>query len=65
MLTPSGEAATTLHVGPYDRLGEAHAAIDRWRAEHGREYAGVSWETYGDWNDDPTQLTTRVSYLLA
>ena len=62
--TPAGEAASTRHVGPYSSLGEAHDAVVRWCKEHGRARANVSWEVYGDWNEDPAQLETEVFYLL-
>ena len=62
--TPSGEVARTVHAGPYDRLGDAHAAILAWCAVHGRTIGAASWETYGHWTDDPAQLETTISYLL-
>jgi hypothetical protein len=54
----------TAHLGPYNRLGEAHAAIRKWCADHGHALTGVSWEIYGHWTDDPAQLRTDVFYLL-
>ena len=62
--TPAGEVASTLHVGPIANLGAAQAAIESWRVAHGRTFAGISWETYGDWGDDPSKHEVRVSYLL-
>jgi hypothetical protein len=62
--TPAGMVATATHVGPYDRLGETHAAIHQACNERGRSLAGPSWEIYGHWTDDPTQLRTEVVYLL-
>ena len=63
--TPVGRIATATHVGPYERLGDTHASVQRWcRANH-HNLAGIDWEIYGDWNDDPTQLETNVCYLLA
>ncbi len=43
---PGGDAAVTVHVGPYDRLGEAHAAVDRWIAENDYSMSGGPWEVY-------------------
>jgi effector-binding domain-containing protein len=63
--TPAGEVARTVHVGPYDRLGDAHNAIHAWCAEHNRKIGRASWETYGDSNSDPAQLETTIKYLLA
>jgi len=62
--TPAGEVAMTLHVGPYDRLGEAHAAVHEWCAAHNRNIAGASWEIYGDGNNGPALLETKIEYLL-
>jgi len=62
--TPAGEVATTTHIGGYDKLGGAHDAIHSWAAANGRDFAGYSWEIYGDWNDDPSKLETEVAYLL-
>jgi len=62
--TPSGRTATATHVGPYERLGETHEAVQRWCKAGHYELAGVDWEIYGDWNDDPAKLATKVCYLL-
>jgi effector-binding domain-containing protein len=63
--TPAGEVASTVHIGPYDRLGDAHNAIHAWCAAHHRSIAHASWEIYGDWNHDQALLETAVKYLLA
>ena len=62
--TPAGEVVSTVHIGPYDRLADAYRAIEAWREAHGREFAGHSWEIYGDPTDDPATLEVRVVYLL-
>lgn len=62
--TPAGLVATAAHFGPYHRLGETHAAIRKWCADHGHRLTGASWELYGHWTDDVTQLRTDVFYLL-
>ena len=61
---PLGEVATTTHWGSYARLGAAHAAIEAWCGTHSRRRAGASWEVYGHWTDDESQLRTDVFYLL-
>jgi effector-binding domain-containing protein len=63
--TPAGQVASTLHIGPYARLADAHAAIHAWRAAHGRALAGASWEIYGDPSDDEAKQEVRIVYLLA
>lgn len=62
--TPHGLAAMATHHGDYGRLGEANAAILAWCRANGRECAGPSWEVYGHWHADPSQLRTEVYYLL-
>ena len=62
--TPAGEVAMAVHVGGYDQIRRAPDAIHGWRARSGRAFAGLSWEIYGDWSDDPSKLETTVCYLL-
>ena len=65
---PGGRVATTTHFGPYQRLGEAHAAIRQWCAEQGHRRADVCWEIYGHWEDSwntaPEKIRTVVFHLL-
>src|SRR6202451_703140 len=61
--TPAGLTLTTVHWGPYDQLAAAHQAIRDW-ASPKHALAGLNWEVYGHWNDDPSQLRTDVYYLL-
>ncbi len=63
--TPAGRIAKADHVGPYARLGETHDAVRRWCRANGHALAGIDWEIYGDWNDDPAKLVTTICYLLA
>jgi effector-binding domain-containing protein len=62
--TPGGAVATTTHVGPYDQLPSAHAAVRAWCQQQGHAISGKSWEVYGEWTDDPALLETEVYYLL-
>ena len=65
---PAGRVATTTHFGPYQRLGEAHAAIRQWCDQHGHRRSNVCWEIYGhwdaSWNNDPSKIRTDVFHLL-
>ena len=63
--TPAGEVARTVHVGPYDRLPDAHNAVHAWCAAHRRTIGQASWETYGDWTDDPAKLETTITLSAA
>ena len=60
--TPSGRAAHIVHIGSYDKIHLHGAELDAFRG--GRD-AGVDWEVYGDWTDDPAQLRTDIYRLLA
>jgi effector-binding domain-containing protein len=62
--TPGGSVATTVHLGPYHLLGEAHEAIHHWCTKQELTLAGPFWELYGHWTDDPAKLRTDVFYLL-
>jgi effector-binding domain-containing protein len=62
--TPAGEAAIAVHRGPYNRMKEAHDAIRKWMAANRMEFAGHSWEIYGDPASDPADTETTVVYLL-
>ena len=62
--TPAGEVATTAHWGDYSQMHGAYAALERWCAANHRKVAGVTWEVYGDWHDDPAQVRTNVYFLL-
>ena len=67
--TPAGLVAWVTHIGPYQRLGAAHAAIQEWCAAQDRKLAGPNWEIYGhweaEWNTDPSRIRTDVFYQLA
>jgi hypothetical protein len=41
--TPAGEAAVAVHRGPYNRMNEAHEAIEKWMAANRRESAEQSY----------------------
>jgi effector-binding domain-containing protein len=43
---PGGRVATTVHVGPYDQLGEAYEAIQRHAEANGLALAELMWERY-------------------
>jgi len=65
---PAGRVATTIHFGPYARLGDAHAQTRQWCDEHGHRLCGICWEIYGhweeSWNADPSKIRTDVFHLL-
>jgi effector-binding domain-containing protein len=67
--TPPGLTAFVAHLGPYDQLGAAHAAIREWCSAQGRRLTGPNWEIYGhwqtEWNADPSRIRTDIFYQVA
>lgn len=65
---PGGEAAVTIHTGPYEELGDAHAAVERWIADNDLEPGGHPWEVYltdpGE-VPDPAEWKTQILWPLA
>ena len=61
---PAGQAAMTVHRGPYAGLAEAHQAVRDWCAAQGRQPAGPRWEIYGPHRADAAELWTEIYYLL-
>jgi effector-binding domain-containing protein len=64
VLTPDGEAATVAHFGEYSEMDGAYGALTQWCADNDRSRTGVSWEVYGDWDDDPARRRTDLYFLL-
>ncbi|MGH1341133.1 MAG: GyrI-like domain-containing protein [Nannocystales bacterium] len=56
---PAGPAASTIHTGPYDGLGAAHAALQAWVGEHGTSASGPPWEVY---LTDPGEVPDRADW---
>lgn len=63
---PAGPAVETMHVGPYDRIGDAYEALRDWMTEHGHAPAGPAYEHY--LNDPqevaPEELRTRIIWPI-
>ena len=51
---PGGEVLATMHVGPYETLGQSWDALDRWVKEQGVVPGGAAWELYVT---DPNEVT--------
>jgi len=64
---PGGPVATTMHVGPYEQLSDAYAAIERWIEAQGLAKSGAPWECYindpGE-HPDPKDWKTEVFWPL-
>jgi effector-binding domain-containing protein len=62
---PGGLVVTTVHLGPYDKLGGASSALHEFCRTHDHPIAGPTWEVYGDSSDDLSKLRTDVFVLVA
>src|SRR5262245_59117194 len=62
--TPAGPVGWVTHLGPYNTLGVAHAAVHDWCTATNHRLAGPKWEIYGhwlpEWNNNPSQIRTDV-----
>ena len=60
---PGGTVATTMHVGPYEQLGNAHSTLGMWLEKSGKKAAGPVWEAYltdpGE-QPDPNKYQTKL-----
>ncbi|MGA2880221.1 MAG: helix-turn-helix domain-containing protein [Bryobacteraceae bacterium] len=65
---PGGLVATTTHTGSYDKLNEAHAAVQQWMEAEGLTAAGAPWESYttdpADY-PDPKDWKTDIFWPVA
>jgi effector-binding domain-containing protein len=71
---PAGDYVTLLHVGPYDGLVQANAALQQWASQRHVRWAmdGETWlgriERYltdPSQEPDPSKLETELAYLTA
>lgn len=61
---PGGQAAVTVHVGPYDQMEPAYQALAAWVSEHRGEPAGDAWEVYfSDPSAEPDPETWRTEIV--
>lgn len=65
---PGGLAATTTHIGPYDKLMETHSAVERWVRAQGFSIRGAVWESYvtdPGQHPDPKDWKTEIFLPLS
>jgi effector-binding domain-containing protein len=56
---PPTDIAVLLHVGPYDRLHEAYAALEAWIADHGFHVSDAVREVY---LNSPAEVASPAEY---
>ena len=63
---PAGDFASLVHVGPYDSLGEAYAALRRWIDEKHLVVVGAPREVYLSPPDTaPEEIRTVVEFPVS
>ena len=50
---------TAVHRGDYADLGRTHGAVGDYISAHRLIRVGPSWEIYGHWREDPSELRPR------
>jgi effector-binding domain-containing protein len=63
---PAGKYASCIHIGPYDKLEPAYAALAQWIKENGYQSSGPAYEIYlNDPNETvPEELETLIKFPL-
>ncbi len=66
-MTPSGKAATSVYIGPYEEAEPVYDALMKWISDNGLEANGVAYEIYLDdpAETPPEQLRIQVYLMLA
>ena len=61
---PINTAATTVHKGAYDTLGQSYEALTKWIVSHGYQVAGPVREIYLNSPADPPpkELLTEIQF---
>jgi effector-binding domain-containing protein len=64
---PGGTVAFTVHVGPYNGIGKAYVALQKWMTDNGRRPAGMVREIYlNDPDAVPVEeLLTEIDWPVA
>jgi effector-binding domain-containing protein len=62
---PGGDAVETVHIGPYETLGDTYREMAGWMERHGRRPATLTWELYLTDPEDPAGPETLVVWPIA
>ncbi len=65
---PAEKVARSVYQGPYEGLGPAWGALERWVREHGHVETGRFWECYLDNPEnvkDPKVYRTELNWVIA
>jgi effector-binding domain-containing protein len=57
---PAGKYASTMYVGPYDKIQPAYEALLAYAKEKGFEYANIAYEFYYDGPEVPPEKTRTM-----
>lgn len=64
-IVPGGDAVETVHIGPYETLGDTYQDMAEWRERRGCRPADVSWESHLTDADDPASREILVAWPIA
>lgn len=65
---PGGDVAYVMHVGPYEAMHAAYAALEQWMAANNRVAGAGPWEVYlsdPQQEPDPQKWRTEIYWPLA
>lgn len=62
---PGGEAVESVHIGPYETLGDTYRDMAGWMERHACRPSGPSWESYLTDPDDPAGPETLIVRPIA
>jgi len=65
--TPSGQAVTTLYIGPYEEVEPAYDSIMKWSEDNSLPLSGAAYEVYlsDPKGTPPEMLKTQLHLLVA
>lgn len=64
---PAVKVVRSVHQGPYDNLGQAWGALQKWVREQGYGETGRFWESYLNNPDevkDPKDYLTELNWII-
>jgi effector-binding domain-containing protein len=62
---PAGRVVRAVNRGPYSQMHPTYQAIEQYIRDNDLTVIGPSWEIYGDWVEDESQLETEIVFRIA
>jgi effector-binding domain-containing protein len=61
---PGGKMAKTVHLGNFDKIGEAYEALHQWMKDNNAQANGGPWESYVKVDGTPDEYVTEIYYPI-